>query len=605
MSSRENNNKNEVASDPSENILMDLFETDPNMVKAELDFFSTPHTYEYRDLAYGAIKNIQETCTYDFKSYCTSQSKKSLQSKKTSNTGRVNGNVLEFEPVDEQIVFIESNDLPPEFQMINSIFSQFAFGGPSFSASVIGDPFVFEIVEGRRRRRLQEDKKVAEVKPKSILNSIVSAVVKPVVENVVSAVMKAAAPQSSPQSMAGSRMGIRPIAGKQADDRDMNGAPRVHHGGVIAGREPKPMTLDNRQRVPFTLRDPVRESLHRIRKPSAPVPATDGKRSLRESHGKGHGKGDERRPPEEEEDSEDEQEGCDGQEEDNYFTGYLGFGATNDYCLYQNYDKLSQPCQESIQDLYTLRQQYWGEEQEISGSGSGASHEGGGFILFVIFLMFLVILRSFRRLNNMKRRKDINAILKAVDANPHLKAAVEQAAGVEMPRMTKLDFKERALKAFKIIGIVVLAGATTFATLALSEFLAHVVVEDDHAAGAFGLIMAWIIIAIFSVSVKRMRNSDSPAPRGPERFVAWVTQRFTNFRRGRSPRGAGEAYYPLAGDESGADAEMTPVHTSNSALLNPQSITVFSVNGGGNGQHPQIFTGVPVSARPVSGSTYI
>lgn len=58
----------------------DLFEEDPEIVKAEVGFFQTPHSNDYSEVVYGTLKNIEGTCALDYASLCVSKSSPSLAS---------------------------------------------------------------------------------------------------------------------------------------------------------------------------------------------------------------------------------------------------------------------------------------------------------------------------------------------------------------------------------------------------------------------------------------------------------------------------------------------------------------------------------------------
>jgi hypothetical protein len=121
-------------------------------------------------------------------------------------------------------------------------------------------------------------------------------------------------------------------------------------------------------------------------------------------------------------------------EEDEFFIGALGFGADGDECLYTKFDQLTAPCQSSIEDLYTLREEYWNENQAIEES---ANRSHGAFIVWFLLgvLLFLGFLR--RRAYNEKT-KEARQFLDAIDANPSLKQTVETSTGLSLPK-TKAD----------------------------------------------------------------------------------------------------------------------------------------------------------------------
>ncbi|RYY85167.1 hypothetical protein EON63_07930, partial [archaeon] len=46
------------------------YEYDPEILRAENLFYNTPMTEKYAESVYGAIKNIQAECAYDFEKFC-------------------------------------------------------------------------------------------------------------------------------------------------------------------------------------------------------------------------------------------------------------------------------------------------------------------------------------------------------------------------------------------------------------------------------------------------------------------------------------------------------------------------------------------------------
>jgi hypothetical protein len=49
---------------------LDVNEINPDIVKAEMSFYSTPHTEDYRPVVYKTLKNIEKTCAADFTTLC-------------------------------------------------------------------------------------------------------------------------------------------------------------------------------------------------------------------------------------------------------------------------------------------------------------------------------------------------------------------------------------------------------------------------------------------------------------------------------------------------------------------------------------------------------
>lgn len=114
-------------------------------------------------------------------------------------------------------------------------------------------------------------------------------------------------------------------------------------------------------------------------------------------------------------------------QEDTYFAGNLGYGAEGDMCLYVNFDRLAEPCQSSVADLYDLREQYW-EEQQIE---QGPHHPHGAMVLLLLAVVFLFA--CARRYLGRQRRQQLRSLLTALHTNPDVKAMVEAQTGVQVP----------------------------------------------------------------------------------------------------------------------------------------------------------------------------
>lgn len=48
----------------------DGFETNPDIIRSEMMFYTTPSTEKYMDVAYDSLVNIQNQCAYDYQNYC-------------------------------------------------------------------------------------------------------------------------------------------------------------------------------------------------------------------------------------------------------------------------------------------------------------------------------------------------------------------------------------------------------------------------------------------------------------------------------------------------------------------------------------------------------
>ena len=109
--------------------------------------------------------------------------------------------------------------------------------------------------------------------------------------------------------------------------------------------------------------------------------------------------------------------------DDYLFVGSLGYGDAGDMCMYDNFQKLAAPCQSSIADLHSLRQQYWKEETMArNGRGDYSFFLSGVFV--VLFVGLCILCRSY--CNHMAKERqtkmDTLATLALIDADPALKA---------------------------------------------------------------------------------------------------------------------------------------------------------------------------------------
>jgi len=115
---------------------------------------------------------------------------------------------------------------------------------------------------------------------------------------------------------------------------------------------------------------------------------------------------------------------------DNYNAGVLGYGAEGDLCMYNNYNYLSQPCINSIQQLSDTRAEYWEDYNETTVNSD--CHFAGGFA--VLLLGFITIFAMIRWCCVRKRIKHERDLLTSINANPMLKASVEAETGIEVPK---------------------------------------------------------------------------------------------------------------------------------------------------------------------------
>jgi hypothetical protein len=109
----------------------------------------------------------------------------------------------------------------------------------------------------------------------------------------------------------------------------------------------------------------------------------------------------------------------------NSYSGALGFGAKGDSCIMLNYAKLSTECKSSLKAIGQVRAEY---VQSAGDPWHGHHHHHP-----LLFFGMLGVFGYFFYRRHVKM-KSIRQILNVIDANPSLKAQVEAAAGVEIPK---------------------------------------------------------------------------------------------------------------------------------------------------------------------------
>ena len=92
--------------------------------------------------------------------------------------------------------------------------------------------------------------------------------------------------------------------------------------------------------------------------------------------------------------------------------------------MYENFHKLAAPCQSSVADLRSLRQQYWKEESMAHDGPDGSVFYLPG-VFFVVFLFVCALLgfscnRCLRK--KIQSKRDNRALLAVIEADPALKA---------------------------------------------------------------------------------------------------------------------------------------------------------------------------------------
>ena len=112
--------------------------------------------------------------------------------------------------------------------------------------------------------------------------------------------------------------------------------------------------------------------------------------------------------------------------------------------MYSNFAALAPTCQSAVADLHDLRQQYWDEESHAHGGrGHGGFHHDGPVcfwypILGIVALAVGLVCRK-RLIRKRQNKKDMHAILTAIEANPVMKAQSESLFSININRTLRDD----------------------------------------------------------------------------------------------------------------------------------------------------------------------
>eukprot|EP00595_Chromulina_sp_UTEXLB2642_P000273 CAMPEP_0196762440 /NCGR_PEP_ID=MMETSP1095-20130614/1947_1 /TAXON_ID=96789 ORGANISM="Chromulina nebulosa, Strain UTEXLB2642" /NCGR_SAMPLE_ID=MMETSP1095 /ASSEMBLY_ACC=CAM_ASM_000446 /LENGTH=622 /DNA_ID=CAMNT_0042113337 /DNA_START=316 /DNA_END=2184 /DNA_ORIENTATION=- len=152
--------------------------------------------------------------------------------------------------------------------------------------------------------------------------------------------------------------------------------------------------------------------------------------------------------------------------DDNTYSGALGFGANTDMCLYQNFDKLSTPCQNAIVDVYEIRNDYW--HQSAPNNGCGA------FMWLAFALIGVLLFKAFKRYRRRDRVEKVQTVLKTLHDHPELKSTVEGLSGVSVPEpMPKCG----GCKCLKGLLLVIVSLLSAF-LIAMSSLMISIAIID-------------------------------------------------------------------------------------------------------------------------------
>jgi len=199
---------------------------------------------------------------------------------------------------------------------------------------------------------------------------------------------------------------------------------------------------------------------------------------------------------------------------DTFYSGAIGFGASTDKCLFENYQsqQLSQPCAAAIADHQALRQEYWSIASE-----QGPPHHGPSFLFLCLigFIGYRIVRKVIRHHATKGDRKAMRQILHAVNNNPDLKAVAEAQAGVAMPaELPPIDrpcaCKGLFHKVIRVIGFIILAFFVVFSSFMFAGMLfgpppidAEGKPDPEH--GPNGLLVLFVLISIMTAQVMAIK----------------------------------------------------------------------------------------------------
>ena len=375
---------------PSEIVSPDYYEINPEIVKAELSFYSTPRTEDYGEAVYGTLKKIEMTCAASYANMCAPAPTIDMMSwfaRSMMMADTASSRVADFKT--HAMSFGQNIEVPNEMPVVH----------------------VADVIKNRSRN----------LRGKSALNE------RELFEmfggaNKMARVTETRGGRFVSQDDRGDNQGRdhpdRPDGPPPRPDGPPHDGPRP--GPPHDGPHPGPPHDGPRPDGP---------------RPDGPEPyfpwsPIDGNESGDESDGE---------PDDHDSDSDNEHEdehhnrhhghghwGPPPPQEDTLFIGALGFGTEGDMCMYQNFNQLPPPCQSAVADLHILRKQYW----EEVGDSAGHHFNGGlevGMILAACWLSMIVLIAfGLRRISSITSRnmnqKEIKAMLTVIEANPALKA---------------------------------------------------------------------------------------------------------------------------------------------------------------------------------------
>lgn len=587
----------------------DAFEQDPEILRAELLFYNTPQTEQFNTAVYYSLKNVQDQCSIDYLQFC----------------GQGSG-------VSDSFPFSLDADLTNNLANL--------FTAPATSNRKLSE--VSENFSGRRLinsfRALYNHRSLAQNSRLSEKETNLHIPVNPVHPHVIRTEkikkreekLKTATESSSTSKIASiSRRQLRSKLDKHEHEGRMS-SKMLGHG--MMGKD------DNQHDGPPPRGPPPRGPPRDEKPPRGP---SGEKPPLFDSDSESDSEDDDHPKNRRHHDKHDRDQMMSPrgmpQLEDTFFPGALGYGAQGDICMYQNADKLSQPCLQSIADVYSLRQMYWENQSQ-------PYHHGHGFFLFLIGLALIF---GFKRLFFYKRHQNIRNLLQGLHNNPDLKNMVEAKLGVEVPKACPHGHGRQCAQGSLCKKILFTVGFLIFSLIASLcvavsslEITASIVnhIDSHHSVDSetgevhsvspmFALfilftvsllemsLVVFVIRKLKKLYLKHCNNDSSPSapveqdangpmpPSHPNNGTGisyipvmmnnWMSRAFSTFGRRRYPEG----YVPLNPDDS---TEMIAVGSIASAPDQPRYAVYTGVP-----LNPHNVTVVPVTASPVNTVSFV
>lgn len=603
------------------NSLINLFNIIIITTTTNNKMLQTPASQDYRDATYVMLQNIRSECSADFTNYCNNNAYESLFN---FSEGDVDPTVLFISEDSPFAVFSEFTnqrrrsltteaEIPFHQKMFNdihrAIFTPFftgplgtVFEKPEASAGEVAGrdvPFQAGIHHG---------------------GVIVDLPPNPSVESKDASEMKIA---NKPAPGANGHGVFRPPVSqkKRALDilsRPMGSKPIIRHGGVMTKPVPginndafkKPIPGNGVFKLPIvkevleksasTLHTLVGENGHGIYHP----PETG--KTVRKLLWKGNSGSDSDSDSGSDSDSDGEDEDedershqhnhhCGHVREDTYFMGSLSFGYSGDACMYEKFEVLSPGCQEAISDLYILRDSYW--RQEEIAHRPPPPH--GFMILPFIIMLFAIPCIARKLFIKRKRIQDVRKVLAAIEANPALKSAVEEAAGIAVPKLPQCPVhRARASSCcgavLKFIAVFIASVIIALVLIVVSTQLVMFLNQSpDHSVNVTKILIVYFLLSALVIILAKValstlhrittierehretvetnqvaEDNQPPAPRrqNPGSYV------YNNFMSMIGRQRNAEDYTLLAADET----EMVATSTFHQASA-PTAITITQV----------------------------